>query len=60
MPVDEIRELTEADVRRRLDEGARKRLGISGDELIEKYRTGKLDDCGKHADLLALADLLID
>ena len=45
-------------IRREIDTEARRRLGISGDELLARFERGELDDPGRVADLLALADLL--
>jgi hypothetical protein len=45
-------------IRREIDGEARRRLGISGDELLSRFERGELDDPGRVADLLALADLL--
>jgi len=53
-------ELTREQILTRLETGARRRRGVSADELLRLYRTGKLEEpCGV-ADLLALADLLPD
>jgi len=45
-------------IRREIDGEARRRLGISGDEMLSRFERGELDDPGRVADLLALADLL--
>ena len=60
MPVDEIQAMSEAEIRTAVDQMARKRFGLSAEQFIEKYRAGEIADCGRHADLLVLADLLID
>ena len=39
---------------------ARKRRGISGAELLASYRAGTLESPGEVADLIALANLLLD
>ena len=42
-----------------LEEQAHRRLGISAEEMLRRYRRGLLrDDCGKIADLVILASLL--
>jgi hypothetical protein len=51
-------ELDSEYIRRQIDTEARRRLGISGDELLARFEHGELDDPGRVADLLALADLL--
>jgi len=43
-----------------IDQGARRRLGISGEALLERYRRGQLRNPGEVADLLVLAGLLED
>ena len=53
-------ELSRQEILALINEGARQRLGISGDELLEVYRRGKLRDLGEVADLLVLATLLED
>jgi hypothetical protein len=45
-------------IRHEIDTEAQRRLGISGDELLARYERGDLEDPGRVADLLALADLL--
>ncbi|HCG00886.1 MAG TPA: hypothetical protein DEV93_10135 [Chloroflexi bacterium] len=45
-------------IRHEIDIEARRRLGISGDELLARFESGELDDPGRVGDLLALADLL--
>ncbi len=54
----EILELTRDEIAARLEHGARKRLGMSADEMVRAYREGRLSDPGAVADLLALAHLL--
>ena len=51
-------ELDQDFIRRAIDAEARRRLGITGDELLVRFEQGELDDPGRVADLLALADLL--
>lgn len=53
-----ILELTRDEIAQQLDREARRRLNISGEELVRRYRAGDLKDCGQVADLLALASLL--
>jgi hypothetical protein len=43
-----------------IDQGARQRLGISSEALLERYRRGQLRNVGEVADLLVLATLLED
>jgi hypothetical protein len=43
-----------------LEEGARRRRGMTASQLIRAYRTRQLDDPGSVADLLALSYLLRD
>jgi hypothetical protein len=45
-------------IRQAIDAEARARLGISGEELLARFERGELEDPGRVADLLALADLL--
>lgn len=45
-------------IRQAIDAEARTRLGISGAELLARFESGELEDPGRVADLLALADLL--
>lgn len=53
-----VLELTRSEILERIERGARRRLGVSARELLCAYRHGRLDDPGKVADLLVLADLL--
>lgn len=53
-------ELSRKEILTLIDEGARQRLGISGETLLERYRRGQLRDLGEVADLLVLATLLED
>jgi hypothetical protein len=53
-------ELSRAEIVETLDRESRRRLGVSGAELIQRYRAGTLKDCGTVADLLALAQLLTE
>ena len=41
-----------------LEDGARRRLGLSADEFVSAYRDGCLPDAGRAADVLMLAHLL--
>jgi hypothetical protein len=51
-------ELSRAEIVELLDREARRRLGVSGEVLIQRYNSGTLKDCGLVSDLLALASLL--
>lgn len=51
-------ELNRDEIVRRIEQGARCRLRMSADELVQAYRSGRLEDPGAVADLLALASLL--
>ena len=53
-------ELSREEILALIDAGARQRLGISGEKLLELYRRGQLRDLGEVADLLVLATLLED
>jgi hypothetical protein len=53
-------ELRREEILRLIDQGSRRRLGISGEVLLERYRRGQLRDLGEVADLLVLATLLED
>ena len=53
-------ELSREEILGLIDEGARHRLGIPGEELLELYHRGQLRDLGEVADLLVLATLLED
>ena len=53
-------ELSRDEILALIDQGARRRLGISGDALLENYRRGRLPNLGEVADLLVLAALLAD
>ncbi len=53
-------ELSREEILALIDQGARRRLGISGDALLENYRRGQLGNLGEVADLLVLAALLED
>lgn len=55
-----VLELTRGDIIDRIEQGARRRLGMSARELIRAYQAGRLDDPGRVGDLLALAALLPD
>lgn len=41
-----------------IEKKSRKRLGISAKKMIERYRSGKLDNVGEVADLIVLAGAL--
>lgn len=56
----DVLELTREEIIARIEEGARRRLGMSAGDLVRKYRRGQLDEPGAVADLLALANLLPD
>jgi hypothetical protein len=53
-------ELSREEVLKAIDGVARSRLGISGEQLLKLYRSGRLDDPDEVADALVLADLLTD
>jgi hypothetical protein len=53
-------ELSRQEILALIDHGARGRLGISGEALLDRYRRGQLRDLGEVADLFALAGLLED
>ena len=53
-----VLELTREDIVKRLERGARRRLGISAAQMVRHYRAGKLEDPGRVGDLLILASLL--
>lgn len=53
-------ELTPEYIRELLDSESRRRLGISGDEMLGRYERGELDDPGRVADLIVLSDLLCE
>ncbi len=55
-----ILELKRDEILTRLERGAQRRRGLSAQELVCRYRVGKLEDPCEVADLLALADLLPD
>ncbi len=55
-----ILELTRDEILKRLEDGARRRLGMSAGDMLRAYRAGALADPGRVADLLGLADLLRD
>jgi hypothetical protein len=53
--------LTRADIRAVLDDAARERLGMSGEEFFDQWQAGKLDEFEpKIARLALLARLLTD
>jgi hypothetical protein len=53
-------ELSRQEILALIDHGARRRLGISGEVLLDRYRRGQLRDLGEVADLFALAGLFED
>lgn len=53
-----LREMPRDEILARLDDGARRRLGMSACEMLCAYRHGRLEDPGAVVDLLVLADLL--
>jgi hypothetical protein len=58
VPNDATLELSREEIVARIDREARRRLGMSAEELLQAYREGRLKDCGTVADLLSLANLL--
>lgn len=55
-----VLQLTRRQIYERLEEGARRRCGMSAAELIRVYKEGRLENPGAVADLLSLAHLLTD
>ena len=55
-----ILQLSRDEIAQRIERGAQRRLRMSAHELIQAYRTGRLEDPGAVADLLALASLLVE
>lgn len=53
-------ELTREEIIERIEQGAKRRMHISANELLRSYRAGRLEDAGAVADLLALSNLLPD
>jgi len=53
-------ELTREPMAQQLDREARRRLAISGEDLVRRYRAGLLKDRGQVADLLAFTGLLAE
>ena len=53
-----VLELSREDILRRIEKAAQRRLNMSASELLCAYRAGRLEDPGRVADLLVLADLL--
>jgi molecular chaperone DnaK (HSP70) len=51
-------ELTAEYIRDLVDAESRRRLGISGEEMLGRYERGELEDAGRVADLIVLAGLL--
>ncbi len=60
MELDAVLELSRDEIIKRIERGAQRRLHTSAKDLVRRYRTGKLQDPGSVADLLALANLLPD
>ena len=58
--LDAVFELSRDEIIERIERGAQRRLNTSARDLVRRYRTGKLQDPGSVADLLALANLLPD
>lgn len=58
--LDAVLELSRDEIIKRIERGAQRRLHTSAKDLVRRYRTGKLEDPGSVADLLALANLLPD
>lgn len=58
MAIREPLELSRDDIIRIIDAVAQRRGGISAKDLLRAYQRGTLEDPGKFADLLVLADLL--
>lgn len=58
VPSDTTLELSRAEIVAHIDREAQRRLGMSAKDMLRAYREGRLRDCGKVADLLALANLL--
>ena len=57
-PTAPVIQLTREDIAERLEQGARRRLGMSAEEFVRAYREGRLQEPCQVADLLALAQLL--
>ena len=53
-----VLELSREDILRRIEKAAQRRLKMSASELLRAYRAGRIEDPGRVADLLVLADLL--
>lgn len=53
-------ELSRDEIVAMLEDGARRRRGVTASQLIRDYRRRRLDDAGEVADLLALSYLLGD
>lgn len=60
MTTDGVLELTRDEIVRRIERGAQRRLHMSARELVQAYRSGRLEDPGLVADLLALSSLLAE
>jgi hypothetical protein len=58
--MEDVLTLSRDEIVERIDREARRRLRISAEELLRRYRAGELDDPGYVADLIMLADLLPD
>jgi hypothetical protein len=53
-------ELSREEIVRLVDQGARSRRGISGEQLIREFRAGRLPEPCEVLDLLSLASLLAE
>ena len=55
-----VLKLSRAEILSCIDTAARRRLGMSGHEMLSAYRAGRLKDLGSVADVIVLANLLAD
>lgn len=55
-----VAEISQEEIQSVIDREAQARIGLSGAELLRRYRSGELDDPDRVADLIVLADLLKD
>lgn len=55
-----IVELTRDEIVEMIERGAKHRLDMSARQLVEAYRSGRLENPGAVADLLAFASLLLE
>lgn len=53
-----VRRLTPEEARRLLDRRARRQLGISGDEFLDRFRRGEIGASSEHSALAVLAELV--